>query len=71
MRGDLIRKSDLMAVCVMPDHSHLLLAPVKENLVDLIGRWKSYTTHLIRLKKELKSCGKEASMTMDCGKMRT
>jgi REP element-mobilizing transposase RayT len=53
MKGDLIRKSDLMAVCVMPDHSHLLLAPVKENLVDLIGRWKSYTTHLIKAQERI------------------
>lgn len=51
IEGDLSRKSDLMAVCVMPDHVHLLLAPVGENLVDLIGRWKSYTTHLIRLQR--------------------
>ncbi len=50
IKGDLMKKSDLMAVCVMPDHVHLLLAPVKENLVDLIGRWKSYTTHLMQLR---------------------
>jgi len=31
----------------MPDHIHLLLAPISENLIDLIGKWKSYTTHLI------------------------
>ena len=53
MKGDLIRKSDLMAVCVMPDHIHLLLAPVKENLVDLIGRWKSYTTHLMQAQERI------------------
>ena len=50
MEGDLSKKSDLIAVCVMADHIHLLLAPVKKNLIDLIGRWKSYTTHLIRLR---------------------
>jgi len=49
IEGDLSKKSDLIAVCVMPDHIHLLLAPVKENLIDLIGRWKSYTTHLIQV----------------------
>ena len=47
MKGSLRQKSDLMAVCVMPDHIHLLLAPISENIVDLIGRWKSYTSHLI------------------------
>jgi putative transposase len=49
IEGDLSKKSDLIAVCVMPDHIHLLLAPVEGNLVDLIGRWKSYTTHLIQV----------------------
>lgn len=53
IEGDLSKKSDLMAVCVMPDHIHLLLAPVKENLIDLIGRWKSYTTHLIRVQERI------------------
>jgi putative transposase len=42
-----------MAVCVMPDHIHLLLAPVKENLIDLIGRWKSHTTHLIQVQERI------------------
>jgi REP element-mobilizing transposase RayT len=45
--GPLSKKSDLLAVCVMPDHVHLLLIPISENLIDLIGMWKSYTTHLI------------------------
>ncbi len=53
IEGDLSRKSDLMAACVMPDHVHLLLAPVGENLVDLIGRWKSYTTHLIQFQERI------------------
>jgi putative transposase len=47
MEGSLGKKSDLMATCVMPDHIHLLLAPISENLIDLIGKWKSYTTHLM------------------------
>jgi len=47
MKGTLSKTSDLMAVCVMPDHIHFLLAPVSENLIDLIGKWKGYTTHLI------------------------
>lgn len=47
MEGDLRRKSDLIAVCVMPDHVHLLLAPISENLIDPISRWKGYTTHLV------------------------
>jgi REP element-mobilizing transposase RayT len=49
--GPLSKESDLMAACVMPDHVHLLLAPISENLIDLIGRWKSYTTHLIWMKE--------------------
>ncbi len=36
-----------MAVCVMPDHVHLLMASISESLIDLIGRWKSYTTRLL------------------------
>jgi len=51
MKGPLSKESDLMAACVMPDHVHLLLAPISENLIDLIGRWKSYTTHLIWMKE--------------------
>ena len=47
MEGPLNRECDLMAVCVMLDHIHLLMAPLSENLIDLIGRWKSYTTHLM------------------------
>lgn len=53
IESDLNRKSDLMAVCVMPNHVHLLLAPIEENLIDLIGRWKSYTTHLIQLEEKI------------------
>lgn len=47
MKGTVRKASDLMAVCVMPDHVHFLLAPISENLVDLIGKWKGYTTHLM------------------------
>ena len=47
MVGPLSKESDLMAVCVMPDHIHLLLVPISENLIDLIGKWKSFTTRLI------------------------
>jgi putative transposase len=49
VEDDLNRKSDLIAVCVMPDHVHLLLSALRENLIKLIGRWKSYTTHLVQL----------------------
>ncbi len=51
--GDLSKKSDLMAICIMSDHVHLLMAPTGVNLVDLIGRWKSYTTHLIQLEEKI------------------
>ena len=47
MEGHLSKQSDLMAVCVMPDHIHLLLAPISKNLIDLIGEWKGYTTHFL------------------------
>ena len=50
MEGPLSKKSNIVAFCVMPDHVHFLLAPISENLIDLIGRWKSYTTHLIEMK---------------------
>jgi REP element-mobilizing transposase RayT len=53
IEGDLNRESDLMAVCVMDDHVHFLLAPIRENLISLIGRWKSYTTHLIKLRERI------------------
>ena len=53
IEGDLNRKSDLMAVCVMDDHFHFLLASIRENLINLIGRWKSYTTHLIKLRERI------------------
>jgi len=47
MEGTLRKASDLMAVCAMPDHIHFLLAPISKNIVDLIGNWKGYATHLI------------------------
>jgi REP element-mobilizing transposase RayT len=47
IKDHLNKESDLMAVCVMPDHIHFLLAPISKNLIDLIGEWKSYTTHLL------------------------
>jgi len=47
MKDHLSKESDLMAVCVMPDHIHLLLAPISKNLIDLIAEWKGYTTHLL------------------------
>ena len=47
MEGDLQRKSDMMAVCVMPDHVHLLMTPLSENLIDLISKWKGYASHLV------------------------
>lgn len=50
IEGHLSMESDLTAVCVMPDHVHLLLAPIRDNLIDLIGKWKSYSVHLIREK---------------------
>jgi REP element-mobilizing transposase RayT len=47
MKDHLRKESDLMTVCVMPDHIHLLLAPISKNVIDLIGEWKGYTTHIL------------------------
>ena len=35
------------AWCLMPDHLHLLISPVAENLIPLISGWKSYTANLL------------------------
>ena len=35
------------AHCLMPDHLHLLVSPKNANLIDFIGRWKSYTANLL------------------------
>jgi len=36
------------AYCLMPDHLHLQLSPIGDNLIDQITRWKSYTTNLLQ-----------------------
>jgi len=58
IKDHLNKESDLMAVCVMPDHIHLLLAPISKNLIDLIGEWKGYTTHLLKSHLKTPSCGR-------------
>jgi len=35
------------AVCLMPDHLHLMISPVKGNLIRAINNWKSYTANLL------------------------
>ena len=35
------------AVCLMPDHLHLMVSPVTGNLMDAIKSWKSYTANLL------------------------
>jgi len=39
------KESDLYAVCLMPDHVHLLQGVTNTNLVDLVQRWKTFTTN--------------------------
>jgi putative transposase len=41
-------QTERFAFCLMPDHIHLLCAPVEANLVDLINGWKSFTANLLR-----------------------
>jgi REP element-mobilizing transposase RayT len=36
------------AYCLMPDHLHLQISPIADNLIDQINRWKSYTTNLLQ-----------------------
>jgi REP element-mobilizing transposase RayT len=45
MNGPVASEAHLLAVCVMPDHVHLLLQALYTNLIDLVGRWKIYTTN--------------------------
>jgi REP element-mobilizing transposase RayT len=47
LHGPLCLEADLLAVCLMPDHLHLLMAPKDTNLVTLVSRWKTYTTNLL------------------------
>jgi REP element-mobilizing transposase RayT len=37
---------DLYAACVMPDHVHMLMAPVEKDVVEFANSWKSWTTRL-------------------------
>ena len=36
------------ALCLMPDHLHLLLSPTNHNLIDLIQGWKTYSANQLR-----------------------
>jgi len=45
MDGHIARESDLFGVCLMPDHVHLLQGVIEVNLIDLIRRWKIFTTN--------------------------
>ena len=55
LKGHLMSHSKLTCVCLMPDHLHLIQAPTRENLIDLIGRWKSYTTTILRKEFNVRS----------------
>jgi REP element-mobilizing transposase RayT len=45
--GRLFTEANCQAICLMPDHVHLVISPKDVNLVTLINAWKSYTTHLL------------------------
>jgi REP element-mobilizing transposase RayT len=48
VRGPLSSEAELFAVCLMPDHIHLLIAPKNNaSLVKIIDRWKSFSTNLL------------------------
>ena len=46
--GALQKEAELNALCLMPDHLHLLIAPMQVSLIKLLDRWKSYTTTVAR-----------------------
>jgi putative transposase len=46
--GPINKETDRYAWCLMPDHLHLLISPSEGNLIQTIGRWKSFTGHLLR-----------------------
>ena len=48
INGALAESAELMAACLMPDHLHLLMGVKKENLIDLIGRWKRFTQRIAK-----------------------
>jgi len=45
--GPFGKHTERYAFCLMEDHLHLLLAPRKANLIDLINGWKSFTANLL------------------------
>jgi len=45
--GPLGEQTKRYAVCLMPDHLHIMASPVKGNLIDAINSWKSYTANLL------------------------
>jgi putative transposase len=55
VKGHLMSHSNLICACLMPDHLHTIQIPAKENLIDLIGRWKSYTTNVLRNEFKVRS----------------
>jgi REP element-mobilizing transposase RayT len=46
--GPFGKQSKLYAYCLMSDHIHIHLSPLKTNLMDLINGWKSFTANLLR-----------------------
>jgi len=46
--GPFGENTDRYALCLMPDHLHLLLTCQDGNLIDLLSGWKSYSANLLR-----------------------
>jgi putative transposase len=45
LTGPVAAESDVCAVCLMPDHLHILQGVIETNLIDLMQRWKTFTTN--------------------------
>lgn len=54
--GLLAEVTECYARCLMPDHLHLLASPKQGNLAQVIGRWKSFTGHLLRNEGLMGAC---------------
>ena len=47
LRGPLFCEAQCLAACLMPDHLHLLVIAKQTNIINLLDRWKSFTTNLL------------------------
>ena len=54
--GPFGKHTELYAYCLMPDHIHIQISPLQNNLMDLINGWKSFTANLLRRKGLVGPC---------------